>query len=125
MPVSAVIQRVTSAAVSTGFSKGKRWALLRHMARRQPLADAGGLAELHRARLPARQHRRVEQHHAGRKVGPARRREAVRMGEHEIYVGTPLGEFDERPSKRVGPCLGRPGAAARVGTVKRFSRPGA
>jgi hypothetical protein len=26
---------------------------------------------------------------------------------------TPLAEYGERPSEKVGPCLGRPGAAAR------------
>jgi len=27
---------------------------------------------------------------------------------------TPLAEYGDRPSERVGPCLGRPGAAARL-----------
>ena len=36
---------------------------------------------------------------------------------------TPLAEYGERPSERVGPCLGRPGAAARRDVGRRMSDP--
>ena len=35
------------------------------------------------------------------------------VAEAPTYDDTPLAEYGDRPSERVGPCLGRPGAAAR------------
>jgi len=39
---------------------------------------------------------------------------APHVDEHWVHDTVPLAEYGKRPSERVGPCLGRPGAAARV-----------
>src|SRR5204863_8429943 len=42
---------------------------------------------------------------------------ALDFNEGCTHDDTPIAEYDDRPSEWVGPCLGRPGAAARTAWV--------